>query len=214
MQFNDDGTSPPDDQRGDRVNGSRPPIVPLHRAIIAVDVERSTTRTNPARARLRHALYELLEEALRRSGIAEHLRDPSIDRGDGVLVLVHPSDNVPKTLLLNTLIPALAQLLVHHNRRSPDNAFRLRAAVHAGEIHYDQQGLFGEAVDLTCRLLDAPELKAVLAKSSRPLALAVSDDLYRSIVKHGYDNINDRAFEPLTQFEFAGHPHRGWVHKP
>jgi hypothetical protein len=42
---------------------------PRYRVIFAVDVERSTTRTNPMKAQLRHTMYELIEDALRESGV-------------------------------------------------------------------------------------------------------------------------------------------------
>src|SRR5436190_10855766 len=160
------------------------PVLPLHRAIVAVDVECSTTRTNPAKAELRQNMYDVLESALRECGIVEQHRDELVDRGDGALVLVHPVDHLPKTLLLNLFIPALIQLVADHNAHKPNHWFRLRSAVHAGEVHFDRRGAFGEAIDITCRLLDAPELKVQLSQTTAPLVLVVSDDIYRSLVRH------------------------------
>jgi hypothetical protein len=56
--------------------------VPLHRSIIAIDIERSTgpTRTNPIRAELRHEAYRLLATAMRAAGITEQHCDPLTDR--------------------------------------------------------------------------------------------------------------------------------------
>jgi hypothetical protein len=179
-----------------------------------VDIESSTTRTNVTRGRLREAMYHLLEKALRESGIAEQHHDPLIDRGDGALVLLHPVDQVPKTLLLNVLIPALNVLLADHNENRPEHQFRLRAGVHSGEVHYDSHGPFGEAIDVTCRLVDAPEVKAKLAKTTAPMVMAVSDDIYRSVIRHGYDGIDARAFEPLVRLTIGGDTQRGWVHIP
>lgn len=158
-------------------------------------------------------MYELLETALESSGIGERHRDPLIDRGDGALVLIRPVDEVPKTLLLTTFVPALGQLLAGHESR-PDHRMRLRVAVHAGEIHYDERGPFGEAIDVTCRLLDAPELKIKLSTTPAALVLVVSDDIYRSLIRHRYDGIDDRAFEPLIHLEIAGDRQRGWVSVP
>jgi hypothetical protein len=187
------------------------PISVLHRAILVVDIEGSTTRTDPARGRLRQAMYNLVRQALRDSGIAEGHHDPLIDRGDGLLVLIRPVDQVPKTLLINKLISTLRRLLAAHNRNRPEHWFRLRAGLHAGEIHYDDYAPFGEAIDLTCRLADAPALKATLARTAAPLILAVSDDIYRSIVRHGYDGIDPRAFRPLVRLELGGQTRHGWV---
>lgn len=188
--------------------------LPLHRAIVVVDVEGSTKRLNPAKALLRRVMYELLENALESSGIGERHRDPLIDRGDGALVLIRPVDEVPKTLLLTTFVPALGQLLAGHDPSRSDHRLRLRVAVHAGEIHYDERGPFGEAIDVTCRLLDAPELKIKLSNTPAALVLVVSDDIYRSLIRHRYDGIDDRAFEPLVQLEIAGNRQRGWVSVP
>lgn len=193
---------------------TQPLAVPYHRAIVTVDIEGSTARTNPAKGFLRHVMYELFEAALEACGIAEEHRDPLVDRGDGVLVLIRPVDEAPKTLLLTTLVPTLSALLGQHNVDRPDHRLRLRAAVHAGEVHYDRQGCFGEALDITFRLLDAPEVKNTLSRTEAPLVLVVSDDIYRAVIRHGYDGIDDRAFEQIVRVRVAGQQHRGWVHVP
>jgi class 3 adenylate cyclase len=178
---------------------------------MAVDVEASTTRTNVDKIALRATLYRLFEAALHAGGVHRRHRDPLVNCGDGILTLIRPADGVPKTSLLNRVVPALTQLLADHNARRPGQRLRLRAAVHAGEIHYDRHGCFGEAVDLTFRLLDAPALKATLGRSAAPLALVVSDLIYQSIVRHGYDSIDQDAFRPLVRVGIAGREHRGWV---
>jgi class 3 adenylate cyclase len=178
---------------------------------MAVDVEASTTRTNPDKLVLRAALYRLFEAALRDGGVTRRHRDPLINCGDGILTLIRPADGVPKTSLLTRVIPALGRLLAEHNARQPKHQLRLRAVVHAGEIHYDRHGCFGEAVDLSFRLLDSPALKATLGRSTAPLALVVSDLIYQSIIRHGYDSIDQDAFEPTVHVRIAGRDHYGWV---
>src|SRR2546430_4908947 len=187
---------------------------PHHRVLVTVDIEGSTTRTNPAKAQLRRAMYELVEAALEACGIAEQHRDPMIDRGDGVLIVIHPVDQAPKTLLLNTLVPTLSALLGRYNTGRPEESFRLRAAVHAGEALYDRQGRFGEALDITFRLLDAPAVKGTLSRSGAPLVLVVSDDIYRTVIRHRYAGIDDRAFEQIVRVNVAGQVYYGWVHGP
>lgn len=183
---------------------------PQYRSIVSIDIEGSTTRTNPNKASLRQVLYDLFEEALRACGILEDHRDALIDRGDGLVALIHPVDEAPKTLLLTALAPTLGRLLVEHNARSPQRPLRMRAAVHAGEVHYDRQGCFGEALDLTFRLLDAPEVRIQLSRTQAPLVLVVSDDIYRSVMRHRYDGIDHRVFEQLVRVRIAGRQH-GWV---
>ena len=116
---------------------------PVHRSIVAVDVEGSTKRTNPAKGKLRRILYDLLERALRTAGIGPRHLEELADRGDGVLILIRPYDDVPKTVLLGRLIPALTTLLAEHNAAvaEPELRMRLRAVVHAGEVHDDGMGI-------------------------------------------------------------------------
>jgi hypothetical protein len=185
-----------------------PPHLPCHRGIIAVDIERSTTRTNPAKIRLRESLYQVFERSLLAGGITRRYRDPLYDRGDGILALIHPVDRIPKTVLLNPVLRTLAELLAGQRQ------LRIRAVIHAGEIHYDRRGCCGEALDVAFRLLDAPELKIALSASISPLALVVSDTIYRSVVRHGYDGIEAHTFAPLFHVTVAGQDHHGWVHVP
>ncbi len=95
--------------------GVRSVAGPVHRSIVAVDVEGSTQRTNPERGELRRILYALLDQALDEAGINPRHLEPFVDRGDGVLILVRPHDDVPKTVLIGVLIPELAALLDEHN---------------------------------------------------------------------------------------------------
>ncbi len=193
--------------------------LPRHRAIVAVDIESSTTRSDPVKADLRHTAYDLFEQALQTAGISAHNRDPFTDRGDGILALIHPVDQAPKPILLNQTIPALARLLTDHNIsrsviQEPQQRLRLRAVVHAGEVHYDNNGCFGEALDLAFRLLDAAPVKKKLQLTPAPLVLVVSEDIYRSIVWHGYDGINQQTYHPLVCVQIAGRRHHGWIHVP
>ncbi|HEX5119074.1 MAG TPA: hypothetical protein VFW65_28125 [Pseudonocardiaceae bacterium] len=194
--------------------GASRTITPYHRSIVAIDVEGSTTRTNMARARLRWVMYDLLETALEMAGINDQWRDELVDRGDGILALIKPVDEAPKTLLLAELMPTLGSLLACYNTEYPAHALRMRAAVHAGEVHYDDRGCFGESVDLSCRLLDAPELRQRLAAADAPLILVVSEEIYRSVVRHGYAGIDGNAFEPLVRVQLGTVRYRGWVSFP
>ena len=127
--------------------------------------------------------------------------DPFTDRGDGLLVLLRPVDEIPKPVLLSHLIPALARLLAAYNSRiSPADQpriLRLRAVIHAGEVHCDVNGLFGEDLDVAFRLLDAPRFKAELKSATVPLALVASDYIYQSVISHGYDGIDDTGIPPV-----------------
>ncbi|MFG2250765.1 hypothetical protein [Spirillospora sp. NPDC048823] len=193
----------------------------MHRSILVIDIEGSTAaaRTNPIRQELRSQVYRMLGVAMGHAGIDARWCDPFEDRGDGVLVLLHPVDELPKTLLLSRLVPKLAHQLVEYNAglasaERPRLGLRVRVVVHAGEVHRDENGCFGEAVDLACRLLDSPKLKQGLRESPAPLVLVVSEDIYWGIVRHGYDGICPSAYRPDLRISVGGRRRQGYVHVP
>jgi class 3 adenylate cyclase len=193
--------------------------LPRHRAVVALDIERSTSRPDPVKAELRAKLYEVFDAALLEAGIRRQYRDPFIDRGDGILALIHPVDQAPKAALLKTAIPALSQLLADYNVSLPrasraQRQLRVRVVVHAGEVHYDANGCFGEALDIAFRLLDAVYVKKALQASADPLILVISGDIYRAIVRHGYEGIDQCAFHPLVRVHIAANRYPGWIHIP
>lgn len=195
---------------------------PLHRLIVAVDVEGSTKRNNAAKGDLRRCLYELLERALKAAGITARHLEQHTDRGDGVLILIRPHDDVPKTVVLSRLIPKLTALLTEHNASiaRPELQLRLRAVVHAGEVHGDDNGFYGYDLDVACRLLDSTKLKRALKEqTTSPLALVISDEIYDLVVAeeihngmHGY--LHEALFRPLCRVRVGDRQRRGWVHLP
>ena len=182
--------APLDDQR---------PAGPVYRSIIALDLEESTMRTNPVKGELRRVMYDLLGRSLEAVAITGNRLEPLTDRGDGVLVLIKPHDDVPKTVLLGRLIPLLATLLTEYNAQAAQPALRmrLRVVVHAGEVHLDSRGCYGEAIDIAIRLLDSPRVKQALKQAAAPLVLVISDEIYSGIVCHGYVDAN-------TYFPWSG----------
>lgn len=196
-------------------------VIPVHRTILAVDMEQSTRAecTNPIKADLRCQIYHFLYDALECAGVTCEHRDPLEDRGDGALALIHPADTVPKTYLLSRFLPKLTQLLADHNKSlSPGEhtrrMLRLRVVIHAGEVHLDTNGYFGEAIDVACKLLNAPRLKKALQCAAGPLALIVSDEIYWAIVRHEYDRIRADTFTPDVRIHISGRRHQGWIHVP
>jgi class 3 adenylate cyclase len=193
--------------------------LPHYRAIVALDIERSTSRPDSVKAELRTKTYELFDAALYSAGIHKRHRDRYIDRGDGLLALIHPVDQAPKVLLLNRAIPALSSLLADYNASLPypsrlQRQLRIRVVAHAGDVRYDANGCFGEALDVAFRLLDASPVKRALRKTADPLILVISGDIYSSIVRHGYDGIDQHTFHSLVRVQIAGKRHPGWIHIP
>jgi len=213
-------------ENGPRAPARRDPMEPLlaaglphYRAIVALDIERSTSRPDPVKAELRNKTYELFDAALYSAGIRKRHRDRYIDRGDGLLALTHPVDQALKTLLVNRAIPALSNLLADYNASLPypsrtQRQLRVRVVTHAGDVRYDANGCFGEALDVAFRLLDAAPVKRALRETADPLILVISGDIYSSVVRHGYDGINQYAFHPLVRVQIAGKRYPGWIHIP
>jgi hypothetical protein len=86
--------------------------------------------------------------------------------------------------------------------------------MHAGDIHYDANGCFGEALDVAFRLLDAHPVKKSLGETADSLTLVISGDIYSSVVRHGYDGIDQHAFHRLVCVKIADKRYPGWIHIP
>jgi hypothetical protein len=164
----------------------------VHRAIVVVDIAESTApaRRNSDRVLIRNAMYQSLTGAFRRRDWVKCYYE---DRGDGVLLLVHP--RVPKGWLVTILPEKLEEALVHHNvtmaqqnpgRRAATEVL-LRVAVNAGEVTFDRHGVVGAAIDDTFRMADAEPLKRAFAKSTDVCAMIVSDWFYHDVVIHHAD---------------------------
>jgi class 3 adenylate cyclase len=198
---------------------ARPGRPPCYRAIIALDIEGSTSRPDPVKAELRTMLYELFDAALHSAGIYRRHRDRFIDRGDGLLALIRPADRAPKALLLNRVIPEFSRLLSAYNTSLPPQArpqrqIRVRVVLHAGEVHYDPDGCYGEALDIAFRLLDAPAVKKTLKEAAGPLILVVSGHIYNSVVRHSRHQDDGSAFRHLVTRQIADNRYPGWVQFP
>jgi hypothetical protein len=193
---------------------SRHPVGPVHRSIVVIDLEGSTKRTDPVKGKLRRTIYDLLERSLEAAAIPARHLEQLTDRGDGVLVLIRPHDDVPKTVLLGRLIPLLTEFLTEYNAEAaqPELRARLRVVVHAGEVHVDSRGFYGEAIDVAIRLLDSASVKRALKQATSPLVLVVSEEIHSGIVAHGY--VEGKTYRPLVRVHVADKQHRGWVHVP
>ncbi|SFR24824.1 hypothetical protein SAMN04488564_10891 [Lentzea waywayandensis] len=189
------------------------PIYPIPRVILVAAIQGTAVSTNSVKAHQRSDTYDLFEQALLDSGSTTDLRDRYVDRVDGPMALLHPSDSFPKTWLLTRFAPRLRALLDERNagERQP---LRLAVAIHSGDVACDYAGWFGEEIEIANRLLAAPALKARLQQTSSPLVLVVSEQIHRSVVRHGYDGIDAGAFTPLIELRVAGLQCRGWVHVP
>lgn len=140
-------------------------------------------RTRPNYVAMRAGMYESLKQGFAEAGIPwdECFRQ---DVGDSVLVLA--PGHLPKGAFAGRLPGALAEALRAHNEaHSPVEQIKLRLALHAGEVTFDDyDGVAAPAIIEACRLLEATQLKDALASSPGTLAMIVSDWFYTDVIRH------------------------------
>lgn len=156
----------------------------VHRTIVAVDVEAfgDRRRTNRNQVAVRDGLYRTMQDAFLQAGIPWADQNYE-DRGDGLFILV--SSEVPKSLFVEALPPALVTALHTHNSTHTNlEQIRLRMALHAGEVNYDQHGVTSASINLTFRLLESDAVKEALATSPSVLAVITSSWFYEEVVQH------------------------------
>jgi hypothetical protein len=190
------------------MEGSGPAV---HRTIVAVDVEGfgDRRRTNRNQMAVRDGLYQAMRGAFRRAGIPWVDRDHE-DRGDGMFILVGPE--VPKSLFVESLPLALVTALRDHNDAHPDaERIRLRMALHAGEVHYDQHGVTAASINMTFRLLDAVPVKQALAGCPGVLAVITSSWFFEEVVRHSAVDVAAYRAVPVAVKETST---TGWICLP
>ena len=173
------------------IPASRPAV---HRSILCFDVQGFGGRANRDQITTRDGLFNALFSALADCGVAESDYYWE-DRGDGALVLVKP--DVPKERLAEPFPARLGAHLERHNSGAPPGAcIKIRVALHAGEVHYDDHGVTGTAVNRTFRLLEAGPLKDGLRDSHGVLALIASDWFYEEVI-HQNPVCDETAYVPV-----------------
>lgn len=163
-----------------------------HCSVFAVDMAGFGKRDNDDQRAMRHTLYASLESAFACAHVpwnACYYRDS----GDGVLIVV-PAQ-FPTLWLASPLIHYLHAALCRHNRLHRESArIQLRAALHAGQVQSDDNGLSGRAVIHLFRLLQSAAPKRALAIYHADLALIVSGYVYQEIIQQEDD---PTPYEPV-----------------
>ncbi|TDC62182.1 hypothetical protein [Streptomyces hainanensis] len=181
--------------------------------ILVLDIEGFSKRTDPIQESLRAAMYEVLREALVRSGLSVD-EIAMEDRGDGVLMIA-PASVSPVTLA-GSFVRALDDELVGKAAVfNQDHAMRFRLALHQGLAAPDARGWVGDAVNTACRLVDAGPPRAVLTAATRArMVFVVSDEIHRSVIRHGHRAIDPAAYLPIRFATKHGETITGWVTVP
>jgi citrate lyase gamma subunit len=183
---------------------------PLHYLTASLDIQNSTSRTDGTKIVMRRVIADAVEQAFADIGVSAADRQVE-DRGDGAILLVAAS--VPKRRFVGRWVVSFHRALLAHNRIDPE-PFQVRIGIASGEISHDTIGVVGSGIEAACRLADAGALRAVLrAAPTAPVALAVSDEIYRTVVWHGFPDIDPDTYRPVevTVKEFAA---RAWIRVP
>ena len=174
-----------------------------------LDVAGYGTRSAPAQNEVQRRLPLLVVDSLAECGMDLG----SVDHewtGDGINVVM-PAD-VDPTVVLPVLIRSLAANLGADNVRSVDR-IRLRMAVGVGLVEQSAAGFGGPMIVDTNRLVGSAPLRAALAAyPSADLAVAISDQVYATVIRPGYPGIPGSQFNRVSVVakEFTG-PAWIWV---
>lgn len=148
-----------------------------HRICIAIDIVGYGRMGARTRTRMREALGDVLDHAVRMTGVARRawVRE---DRGDGFLVLL--PHGVDEARVVRGFVDGLTQGLEHAHEQG--TRMRVRVAMDLGIAAMGERGALGEAVLRATRLADS----AVLRRCRADAALLVSEPLYASVPElHG-----------------------------
>jgi hypothetical protein len=186
---------------------------PTYRPMLAIDIEKSSGRGDPAMIGNRATLRRALIAGLAAAGV-QWDECHRTDLGDGFRLVL--GREVPKADLLRSMVPVLAERLRAHNRsHGPAERIRVRVALHAGDVHMDDGEVVGGSLEVLARLLDAPPLRRALAgvPTGATVAVAVSQHIYEEVVRHGYDDIDPGTYR-VVRFRLKGAPYEAWLHVP
>jgi class 3 adenylate cyclase len=184
-----------------------------HSAILACDIASfgDLARTDRVQRHVRAALYDRLRHSFERSGVPFD-GCYTEDRGDGALVVVPPG--VKTTVLVSPLIDRLrAELRAYNDVSSEIARIQLRVGLHAGEIHTDDHGIVGTAVNHVFRLIEAPLFKEAFKASGACLAFIASEQVYQGVIRHADDLIDPADYRPI-EVRVKETATRAWVRMP
>jgi hypothetical protein len=186
--------------------------VAVHRTVLVVDVEKygQEWRTTPHQLAVREGLYRTLRRAFDDAGLP--WADCRVeDRGDGAFVLV-PAQ-IPKGPMAESLPYAMADALRQHNKTHPaEEHIRLRMALHAGEVAFDDQGVTAPAINRAFRLVEAQPTKDALGESPGVLVVITSEWFFDEVIRNScvVDPATFRPVHVAVKETFT----TGWICRP
>jgi hypothetical protein len=149
---------------------------------------------------LRETMYTIVTRAFESSSKSSRLSWPMChheDRGDGMLVVAPPG--APGRPLIDPFVEQFRAEIRHHNEGANDlTALRLRMSVHAGQVHFDRNGVCGSAVTHLFRMLDAAAFKRVITAADTDFALVTSESFYEDVISEGPGLVDPGCYEPIN----------------
>jgi len=168
----------------------------MYRLVVAVDVEKYSTRDAREQLRAQTELQRILNVAAKNTGLDQREWYEQVS-GDGELVVL--PDDVDVSVVVGDFTCQLEIMLAEFNRRAlTGKRLRLRVAMHHGTLLPGPFGPAGDAPIVVSRLLDAKPLRRLLAdQQDRDLALIVSQTLYQDVVRTGFCSLDPDEFQPV-----------------
>jgi hypothetical protein len=186
-------------------------VTQVFRIIVVLDIEQFglPDRDDQIRVEFRRGLRRQLTDAMTGAGIQPQTWSAT-GTGDGLLVLIDPAVEIAR--IVQALMDRFRAGLIQYNRTAGGLArLRVRAVVHAGYMLQDEQGVVGEEVTLTFRLLDAPELRMHLTQIPGPLVVAVSAYVYDHVVRHRLLGLEPAQFRKII-VKVKETSTKAWIH--
>lgn len=182
-----------------------------YRLVLAVDVEKYSTRDAREQLRAQTDLRNALSVAAQNVGLDQNLWYEQVS-GDGELAVLPESVDV--SLVVGDFTSQLEAVLGEFNqRRIGGTRLRLRVALHHGTLTPGPFGPAGDAPIVVSRLLNARPLRRVLADhQDRDVALIVSSTLYQDVVRTGFCSLDPCDFQPV-RVNAKGVLYHGFVHR-
>ena len=184
----------------------------MYRLVLAVDVEKYSTRDAREQLRAQKELQRILNVAALNTGLDQRQWYEQVS-GDGELVVL-PED-VDVSAVVGDFTRELETVLGEVNRDVIGGTrLRLRVAMHHGTLTPGPFGPAGDAPIVVSRLLDARPLRRVLTdRQDQDLALIVSQSLYQDVVRTGFCSLSPDEFRPV-RVNVKGIQYHGFVRRP
>lgn len=184
----------------------------VRRLCVAVDLERYSRRDNPGQQAAQAGMVRVLREAGERAAL-ERAHWATQQQGDGELALLPPGVDEARVIAL--LVRELRAGLFQYNRHANASArLRMRVAIHQGITYVAENGFAGDAVNVVCRLRDAPPAKTALERYRKAdLVLIVSQTIYEDVIAHDVYDLRSEEFSRVhVELQDKGFNAPAWIY--